>query len=27
VGELINEATDRQSISPLQVIQEPPATE
>jgi len=27
VGELINEATDRQSISPLQVIKEPPATE
>jgi hypothetical protein len=27
VGELMNEATDRQSISPLQVIQEPPATE
>ena len=27
VGELINEATDRQSISPLQVISEPPVTE
>jgi hypothetical protein len=27
VGELINEATERQSISPIQVIKEPPATE
>lgn len=27
VGELINEATDRQSSTPLQVIKEPPATE
>ena len=27
VGELINEATDRQSSTPLQVIKQPPATE